>query len=286
MGNDEMPYAGIASFFKAPYVPQPTPADGEVAVLGVPYDEGTTNRSGARMGPRALREVSTYWSYRDGADLFYDGEAEVQLMGGVRWVDCGDVALAPNMTPEPRHTAIIERLQPLVEAGLFPVTLGGDHSISYPLLTAISRARHGKPFQLVQFDTHMDYWDDEGDQRFTHASPIIRAHETRHDLVCRLLLEKKKKEAADARLHPPQARRVCSDLQLSEAVAALGVAARGFVLDRATPSPPGPVGRPSGIDYLGILAERHGQHIHHQLRVVDPTGSLAGLRGCPLIHLL
>jgi agmatinase len=178
MGNGEMPYAGIASFLKAPYVPHPTPADGEVAVLGVPYDEGTTNRSGARMGPRALREVSTYWSYRDGADPFYDGEAGVQLIGGVRWVDCGDVALAPNMTPEPRHTAIIERLQPLVEAGLFPVTLGGDHSIAYPVLTAVSRARDGKPFQLVQFDTHMDYWDEEGDQRFTHASPIIRAHET------------------------------------------------------------------------------------------------------------
>src|SRR5450756_1516700 len=72
MGNDEMPYAGIASFLKAPYVPHPTPADGEVAVLGIPYDEGTTNRSGARMGPRALREASTHWTYRDGAAPFYD----------------------------------------------------------------------------------------------------------------------------------------------------------------------------------------------------------------------
>ncbi len=178
MANGEMPYAGIASFLKAPCVPQPTAADGEVAVLGVPYDEGPTNRGGARMGPRALREVSTYWSYRDGVDALYDGEAKVQLMGGVRWVDCGDVVLAPNMPPEPRHTAIIERLQPLVEAGLFPVTLGGDHSITYPALTAVSRARADKPFQLVQFDTHMDYWNEEGDQRFTHASPIIRAHET------------------------------------------------------------------------------------------------------------
>ena len=177
MGNGEMPYAGIASFLKAPYVPQPTPADGEVAVLGVPYDEGTTNRAGARLGPRALREVSTFWAYRDGTDALYDGEAEAQLMGGVRWVDCGDVALAPNMTPERRHAAVIERLQPLVEAGLFPVTLGGDHSITYPALTAVSQARDGRPFHLVQFDTHMDYWDEEGDQRFTHASPIIRAHE-------------------------------------------------------------------------------------------------------------
>ena len=49
---------------------------------------------------------------------------------------------------------------------------------------------------------------------------------------------------------------------------------------------PGPGGRLSGIDYLGILAERHRQHIHHQLRVVDPTGALAGLRGWPLINVL
>jgi len=93
-------------------------------------------------------------------------------------------------------------------------------------------------------------------------------------------------EAAGARLHPPQAPLVWAARPLSEAVAALGVAARGFVLDLATPRPPGPGGRPSGIDYLGILAERHGQHIHHQLRVVDPTGALAGLRGWPLINVL
>ena len=89
-----------------------------------------------------------------------------------------------------------------------------------------------------------------------------------------------------ARLHPPQAPLVWAARPLSEAVAALGVAARGFVLDLATPRPPGPGGRPSGIDYLGILAERHGQHIHQQLRVVDPTGALAGLRGWPLINVL
>lgn len=93
-------------------------------------------------------------------------------------------------------------------------------------------------------------------------------------------------EAAGARLHPPQAPPVWAARRLSEAVAALGVAARGFVLDLATPRPPGPGGRPSGIDYLGILAERHRQHIHHQLRVVDPTGALAGLRGWPLINVL
>ena len=177
MGNGEMPYAGIASFFKAPLVPSPTRADGDVAVLGVPYDEGTTLRSGARMGPRALREASTNWAYRDGTDAFWDGEADAELLGGLRWVDCGDVVLGPNWPPEQRHEAVVARLRPLLEAGLFPVTLGGDHSIAYPALKAVSAARAGEPFELVQFDTHMDYWDEESGQRYTHASPIIRAHE-------------------------------------------------------------------------------------------------------------
>jgi agmatinase len=172
-----MPYAGIASFFKAPFVPRPTREDGDVAVLGVPYDEGTTARSGARMGPRALREASTNWAYRDGADPFWDGEAEASLLGGVRWVDCGDVELGPNAPTATYHGAVVGRLQPLHAAGLFPVTLGGDHSVAYPAMKALSLARSGRPFQLVQFDTHMDYWDEEGGQRYTHASPIIRAHE-------------------------------------------------------------------------------------------------------------
>ncbi len=177
MATDEMPYAGIASFFKAPYVPSPTRREGDVAVLGVPFDEGTTNRSGARMGPRALREASTNYAYRTGTEAFYDGEIEQLLLGGVRWVDCGDVALGPTTPAEERHEAIVARLQPIVEAGLFPVTLGGDHSIAYPAFTAMSRARGGEPFQLVQFDTHMDYIHAECGQRFTHASPIIRGHE-------------------------------------------------------------------------------------------------------------
>jgi agmatinase len=177
MTYEDMPYAGIATFFKAPHLPAPTSADTDVAVLGVPWDEGTTNRSGARMGPRALREASTQWAFQNGLEPFYDGEAGTKLLGGVRWADCGDVALGPMWPAERYHNAVAERLLPLFQAGLFPVTLGGDHSITYPVLRTLSEARQGRPFQLVQFDTHLDYWDDEGGQRYSHASPIIRAHE-------------------------------------------------------------------------------------------------------------
>jgi agmatinase len=176
MGNGEMPFAGIATFLKAPHVRRPTAADGDVAVIGVPYDEGTTSRSGARMGPRALRDASTMWAYRDGTEALFDGEAQVHLLEGIRWVDCGDVVLGPQQSAPRRLAAIRDRLQPLVEQGLFPVTLGGDHSVLYQVLAAVNAARTA-PFHLVQFDTHMDYWDEESGEKFSHASPIIRAHQ-------------------------------------------------------------------------------------------------------------
>lgn len=175
--SDEMPYAGIASYYKAPYNPQPTREDADVAVLGVPYDAGTSSRSGARMGPRALRDASTNWAFQYPPDPFWDGEARVPVLGGVRWVDCGDVLLGPSPTTERYHSAVIERLQPIVAAGLFPLTLGGDHSIAYPAMKAVSQARGGEPFHLVQFDAHLDYWDEDAGERFTHESSIIRAHE-------------------------------------------------------------------------------------------------------------
>ena len=178
MTYEELPFSGIATFFKAPLLAAPTTAEAEVAVIGVPFDQGTTYRSGTRMGPRALRDASTMWAFQQDHEMFYDGEAGVKLLGGVRWADCGDVAVGPMWSAERYHKAVVERLQPLFEAGLFPVTLGGDHSIGYPVMKALSQARGGKPFQLVQFDTHMDYWDEEGGQRYSHASPIIRAHES------------------------------------------------------------------------------------------------------------
>ena len=150
----------------------PTRADGDVAVLGIPWDEGTTSRSGARMGPRALRDVSTFWAFQNGARAVLrrrgrGRSSSAACAGSTAATSCS----APCGPRERYHAAVVERLQPLIEAGLFPVTLGGDHSVTYPVLKAVHEARRGKPFQLVQFDTHIDYWDEEGGQRYTHAQP-------------------------------------------------------------------------------------------------------------------
>jgi len=167
------PFAGIASFFKAPYIADPSRDDADVAVLGIPYDEATTARPGARYGPRAMRDASTNWAYRDGAEPFYDGEVGTELLGGVRFVDTGDVDLPPTVPPERSHPLIAGRVGRLLAQGLFPVVLGGDHSITFPILKAFGERR----LHLVQFDTHMDYWHDEGGMLYTHASPIVRSHE-------------------------------------------------------------------------------------------------------------
>jgi len=177
MTYEELPFGGIATFFKAPLIAAPTTAQADVAVVGIPWDLGTTSRSGARMGPRALRELSTLWAFQQDGETLYDGEAGVELLGGVRWADCGDVPVGPMWSPERYHNAVLDKLLPILRTGLFPVTLGGDHSIGYPVLKALHQSRGGKPVHLVQFDTHMDYWDSEGGSRFSHASPIIRSHE-------------------------------------------------------------------------------------------------------------
>lgn len=181
-----MSLAGIGTFLRSPHVPEPTKADGDVAVIGVPYDEGTTARAGAREGPRALREISANWAYREEAEPYWDGEAETSLLGGVRFVDTGDVLVAPTTPAEILHPCIAERVATVMAGGLFPLVFGGDHSITYPVLQGVVKARFEAAaaqgvadgaVHLVHFDTHMDYWDEIGGRPHTHASPIIRAHE-------------------------------------------------------------------------------------------------------------
>lgn len=177
MGLEEFPYAGIASFLKAPLVSQPTRTHGEVAVFGVPFDAGTTARTGARFGPRAIREASTMYAYFSPGERVYDGETGTWILDGVRLVDAGDVDIPPMAPVDLYHRRVGDRTAALARSGLLPVALGGDHSITYPILRGLAAARQTAPFHLVQLDTHMDYWDDEGGQLYTHASSIIRAHE-------------------------------------------------------------------------------------------------------------
>jgi agmatinase len=139
-------YAGPVTFGGAPYTQDPAELDGfDVAIVGAPMDELVSDRPGARFAPRAIRTASC----PPGRHL----EAGVDAFDRLRIVDFGDAAVVPAQ-PERSHAAIEETVGQVVGAGLVPLILGGDHSITEPNARACA-ARHG-PLGLVHFDTHTD----------------------------------------------------------------------------------------------------------------------------------
>ena len=160
------PYAGIATFGRAPHLTDATGAD--VAILGVPYDSSTSYRGGTRFGPRAIREQSLLlWGYNNAQ--------HVAPFRDLKVVDVGDVDVVP---PDilATHQQIELAAKRILEAGAKLVTLGGDHSISLPLLRAHAR-QHG-PMAVVHFDAHPDTWDSEyPNQPYSHGTPFKRAIE-------------------------------------------------------------------------------------------------------------
>jgi len=168
-GLDLPRFAGVASFMRLAQVGPEHPRFREVGIglIGVPWDGGTTNRPGARHGPRALRDASTMIRSVHGAS----GVAPFALTA---CADLGDVAPNPGdlMDTMARIEAFHARV---VAAGIRPLTAGGDHLCSLPILRAVARAR---PVGLIQFDSHTDLNDVYfGTARLTHGTPFRRAVE-------------------------------------------------------------------------------------------------------------
>jgi agmatinase/guanidinopropionase len=158
-------FAGIATFCRLPHTRDLQDVD--VAVVGVPFDGGASYRPGARYGPRKIREASAL--LRE-----YNPVQDVEPFHWLRIVDYGDTAVNPASIEE-THALIEADVDPVVRAGAFPMCLGGDHSVSLPLLRAVAR-RYG-PLALVQFDAHPDTWNVHFGRRYTHATPFRRAVE-------------------------------------------------------------------------------------------------------------
>jgi agmatinase len=139
----------------------------DVAIMGVPFDSGTSYRSGARLGPREIRSQSSLirpYSYFQ----------KISPFERLTIVDAGDVN-APPVGIEPAYAAIEAAVDGILAAGALPMMVGGDHSISLPILRAVAR-RHG-PVALVQFDAHIDTWGDYFGGKYFHGSPFRRAIE-------------------------------------------------------------------------------------------------------------
>jgi agmatinase len=156
-------FAGISTFMRLPYIPDASRLD--VALIGVPYDGGTTYRSGPRFGPRHVREQSAIIRP-------YNPVLDVSPFERMRVADYGDLSVNP-ISIENTFELIAAGLQPVLDAGTIPLCVGGDHSILLPILRAI-HAVHG-PVGLIQFDAHSDTWDKYWGMKYSHGTPVRRA---------------------------------------------------------------------------------------------------------------
>lgn len=149
-------FTGIPSFLRSRIAGSPADyAGARIGVLGVPFDEGSPFLPGARMAPRALREHSLRFPL--GAP-FYDPDTGREFLGREladgHIVDCGDVDIRPA-NPVRTFEIVTRRVREMLEAGLLPVTVGGDHSIVYPVFRAFDALK--KPLHVIQFDAHQDF---------------------------------------------------------------------------------------------------------------------------------
>ncbi len=173
-GADGIIRHGATSFYGAPVVEDLTNLQADVIFLGVPIDVTTNDRPGARFGPGAVRDASMRYHspFQNG---WFDVERGEYILRGVRMADLGDADI--------RTVGILENFETITRAarrarslGAFPVFVGGDHAITFPLV----RAFDDQPLFIVQFDAHQDYTDEKYGVRYSHDNQMRRCHELPH----------------------------------------------------------------------------------------------------------
>lgn len=167
-GNVLPRFAGIPTFMRLPHVPVEEAGDVDIGLIGVPWDGGTTNRPGARHGPRQMRDMSTLMR-------------NVHHVTGVRpyeLANCADLGDAPvnPVDLEDTLSRIEAFFRTVHEQGVRPLSAGGDHLVTLPIMRAV--ASPDRPLGMVHFDAHTDTWDRYfGDYKYTHGTPFRRAIE-------------------------------------------------------------------------------------------------------------
>jgi agmatinase len=159
-------FAGVRTFARLPHVREDL-TDVDVAVLGFPFDTATSFRTGTRFGPEAIRSASALLRP-------YNAHQRIDVFEQLNCVDGGDVGVLPGDTVGTLERAQREFAQ-VIGAGVIPLTLGGDHSITLSELRALA-AVHG-PLGIVQLDAHTDTWDSYFGQRYYHGTTFRRAAE-------------------------------------------------------------------------------------------------------------
>ncbi|NLS20276.1 agmatinase [Rhizobium sp. P40RR-XXII] len=167
-GTRLAPYAGVPTLLSAPYMPvdgeNPEFGNLQVALLGIPMDLGVTNRPGSRFGPRALRAIERIGPYNHvlGCAPVFD----------LRVADIGDVPFQSRYRLELSHDDIEKRVNQIVDAGVLPLSVGGDHSITHPILKAVGKKA---PVGLIHIDAHCDTGGSFDQTKFHHGGPFRNA---------------------------------------------------------------------------------------------------------------
>ncbi|MGI9435677.1 MAG: agmatinase [Geminicoccaceae bacterium] len=175
-GRLDLPFVGHCTFGKRPAVTDWNAIEADVAILGVPFDMGTQYRSGARFGPRAIREASTLFSFGHGGAYDHEDDVVYLPLDKVRIVDAGDVDMVHTDTAT-SHANAKAAVGKILDQGVLPVVLGGDHSVTIPNIGAFEGRG---PVHVVQIDAHLDFVDERHGVRFGHGNPMRRAAEMAH----------------------------------------------------------------------------------------------------------
>jgi agmatinase len=167
-GTRVAPYAGLPTLLDAPYLAvdseNPDFRDLQVAMIGMPMDLGVTNRPGSRFGPRALRAIERVGPYNHVLECAPTHELRV--------ADIGDVPFRSRYRLEMSHEDIEKRISQIVEAGVLPLSVGGDHSITHPILKAVGKKA---PVGLIHIDAHCDTGGFFDETKFHHGGPMRNA---------------------------------------------------------------------------------------------------------------
>jgi len=158
---------GIPTFLGAPYLANLDELHADFAVLGVPFDEGTWGWPGERYGPRGMRISSLEYNH-DLTEGFYYIDGDHTVLKGKHWIDVGDVPIMPTV-PARTDDQITEMVRKIRSKGAFAIVLGGDHSITFPILRAFDI-----PVTVMHFDAHLDTWNG-APGNLDHASWVNRA---------------------------------------------------------------------------------------------------------------
>ncbi len=167
---------GIASFCKVPVVEDFEDVTADIAVLGVPWDEGSSFRPGCRLGPRDIRQYSTRYAFRQRGESgggYWDIDYRTRFLDGVKIVDTGDVDIIYTDLHR-TFDLITESISALLDRGVLPVLLGGDHSVSFPIVRAFSRFPR---LDVVHLDAHLDYFDSVHGVTLANGNPLKRISE-------------------------------------------------------------------------------------------------------------